>query len=82
LRLPFGTLSRVAPFEKEVRIRAIAQGPAPIEGQGAPVRTPVYVAVSGGDVTEWRGRGIMFCEEERALIDLVCGFGHRTKRAR
>jgi hypothetical protein len=40
-------------------------------GRGAPGRSPVYVAVGGGDVTLRQGRGIMVIKEERALIGAV-----------
>jgi hypothetical protein len=32
-------------------------------------------------VTKRQGRGIKVCKDERALIDPVCGFGERMKRA-
>jgi hypothetical protein len=71
----------VASFGTELKYRGIAEGPAPIEGQGAPVRALLSAGVSGGDVTRRDGHGIMVCNEERALIVPVCAFGDRTKHA-
>jgi hypothetical protein len=80
-RPPFGTHDWAAPFDKDVGWRAIAHGPAPIEGQGAPARPSLCAATSGGDVTLRFGGGIMVCEQERALVDPVRGFDDRTKHA-
>jgi hypothetical protein len=74
-RPPVGSHGWVAPFDKEVGCSAIAHGPAPIEGQGAPARPSLCAATSGSDVTLRFGGGIMVCEQERALIDPVRIFG-------
>jgi hypothetical protein len=80
-RPPFRAHGWAASITTECHCRGTAHGSASIEGQGAPGRTPVYVAVSGSEVTSRQGRGIMVVKEERALIGAVSGFGIRTKHA-